>query len=143
MYSSQFLNVMNDLYQSFEWWCTFFIHPLLPETSTTHTFWHCYCMNLQLQSERYMFLRISIPAITFLCHSAVFALSFLLSVICSVFMNIMNETTYITHFKHAGHIHIVTIHVVICGIQVFIFHDFSSSWTVQSIYSGFRTNELE
>lgn len=35
----------------------------------------------------------------------------------SVFMNIMNETTYSTYFIHAGHVHTVTVHLAILGFK--------------------------
>lgn len=83
---------------TFEWWCTFFIHTLVLAQQHTHFDIVTVCTYRQLQSKRFSMF---IPP----CHS---------SIVLSVLMNIMNETTY---FIHAGHIHIVTINFATVGFK--------------------------
>lgn len=73
------------------WTVMHILYSYITHSPTTHTFWHCYCMYLQTITK-WKVLNVHpssevFPALPPFSHSA----------LLSVFMNIMNETTYSTY----------------------------------------------
>lgn len=97
---------------TFTRWCTFFIQTLLSAPQPTH--FVTVCTYRQLQSERFSVfisaVKFFIPPAHTLSHSA----------LCLHEYHEWNNIRYIQYFIHAGHIHIVTIHLATVGFKSFL-----------------------